>query len=222
MRRLLSYPFSQKTPTYRFSPPIVMYGVRLIERGDLFNSYRLEMWNHHGTHIDGPNHADDSWKKLHEFPIDSFFFERPALIDIPMGDSELASLEEMQAKTSHLVDPDVILIRSGWTAIRQSDPQRYTSSNPGIGPAATRYLLERFPNLRAIGFDNVSLGAMRRYDENHETHRIWLNPNEPRRDRMIIEDLNLPPDLPPPKSLSAIPLFVEGIDSCWATVIAEV
>ena len=38
---------------------------------------------------------------------------------------------------------------------------------------------------------------------------------------LIIEDLNLPLDLPPPKRVIALPLFITGVDSAPCTVVAE-
>jgi kynurenine formamidase len=222
MRVLLSHQIRRDMPVYRFSPPLVIYGHRSIERGDYFNNYRVEIWNHHGTHIDGPNHVNSAWKCISEYPIDHFFFERPVLVDVEASDSDLIPPEALRGPLEQARDPDLVLIRTGWAEIRRRDPARYVSSNPGISPDAARFLLERFPGLRAVGFDNFSSGAIQHFPESKETHHILLDPEHPRSDRMIIEDLNLSPDLPAPKRVWAIPLLVEGIDSTWTTVVAEV
>lgn len=220
MLRLISHAFSKDTPVYRYSPPIVIYGHRLIERGDKFNNYRLELWNHHGTHIDGPNHIHREWKRLCEFPIDYFVFERPLLIDLKATDNELISAEALRDALGDARDPDLLLIRTGWTEIRKEDPGRFVNRNPGLGSAAARYLLQRLPRVRAIGIDTFSVGAMEHFDEEVEAHRILLDPATG--DRVIIEDLNLPMDLEPLRKVWAIPLYVEGIDSSWCTAFAEV
>jgi kynurenine formamidase len=217
---MLSHPFGKDTPVYRYSPPIVIYGHRLIERGDKFNNYRLELWNHHGTHIDGPNHIDRAWRRLCDFPIDFFVFERPFLVDLKATDNELITADTLEAALEPARDPDLLLIRTGWTEIRKQDPDRFVNRNPGLSSAAARLLLQRLPNVRAIGVDNFSIGAMVHFAEEVETHRILLDPASG--DRVIIEDMNLPHDLPALRKVWTIPLYVEDIDSSWCTAFAEV
>src|SRR5207249_211980 len=81
--KLLSYPLSADMP---LADPILAVPsyepIQSIARGDLANLFRLTMFNHCGTHIDSPNHYDLTGKKLVDFPLEHFVFEKPLLLDI--------------------------------------------------------------------------------------------------------------------------------------------
>ncbi|MFN8007209.1 MAG: cyclase family protein, partial [Terriglobia bacterium] len=94
MFKRLSYPLSADMPVSDpiLAPPIYE-PIESIARGDMANLYRLTMFNHCGTHIDAPNHYDLTGKKLVDFSIDHFIFEKPLLLDIPKMDQGLITEE---------------------------------------------------------------------------------------------------------------------------------
>lgn len=50
---------------------------------------------------------------------------------------------------------DVVLIRTGWPAVFEADPERYHSANPGIGLEAATWLAER--DVVAVGADTIGV-----------------------------------------------------------------
>lgn len=86
---------------------------------------------------------------------------------------------------------DVVLIRTGWRTVFNSDPQRYVSSAPGIGIEAARWLAEQ--QVAAVGSDNMAVEVQTAHDRFEdgsaapECHKLLI------RDRgtYLIELLNL-------------------------------
>lgn len=213
---LLSHHLSETTPTFAGGPPLKIQGLKEIENGDSSNSYILTMQNHLGTHIDAPRHFDPNGKPITSFPIDSFIFTRPKLIDIPkgaLGSIDVSDLEPLRDKIS---DTDLLMIRTGFQEYR-SDTQKYSFSNPSISIEAAKYLTT-FPNLRAIGFDTISAACPERREEGRTTHRVLLTD----RDFFIVEDMDLKQYPSDCKRILIIPIFIEGVDSSPCTILAEV
>ena len=118
----------------------------------------------------------------------------------------------------------MLLLRTGWSEIRKSDPVRYAHEGPGVAPDACTYLIDGFPALKALALDCISLASYRRIDpEGIVAHQILCGVGRGDRYVLIIEDLDLAayPPGPPPARLYAIPLFPEETDSSPCTVFAE-
>ncbi|EHB59224.1 cyclase family protein [Mycolicibacterium rhodesiae JS60] len=57
---------------------------------------------------------------------------------------------------------DVVLIRTGWRTVFDSDPHRYASTAPGIGIEAARWLAEQ--QVAAVGSDNLAVEVQTAHD----------------------------------------------------------
>ena len=88
MRKLISYPIDKNAPGWPGNPSYEAQNYSSIEKGDSANTYILHLFNHFGTHMDAPNHFNDKGARMHTFPIDTFIYERPLLLDIPKGAGE--------------------------------------------------------------------------------------------------------------------------------------
>jgi kynurenine formamidase len=222
MKRLvLSYPLSVHTPVYRDNPPVEIRQQFSIQRGDLFNQFFIDTINHNGTHIDGPWHFNPQGKKLNELPIDYFVFTRMTILDIPKTDDELISKEDLEPFANRIAGSDLLLIRTGFGKIRDSDPVRYGNRNPGFSSSAAQYLMV-FDSLRAIGIDVISASAAQKLDKGIAFHQIISGKDrKDGRFLLIIEDMNLNHDLSGANIVYAVPLFIEGIDSSFSTIFAE-
>ncbi|MEV5030232.1 cyclase family protein [Paenibacillus sp. LPE1-1-1.1] len=222
MKRLvLSYPLSITTPVYKDNPPVEIRQQFSINKGDLFNQFFINTINHNGTHIDGPWHFNPQGKKLSELPIDNFIFTRMKTLDIPKSDDELITKEDLEPFANRIAGSDLLLIRTGFGKIRDSDSVRYGNRNPGFSASAAQYLMI-FESLRAIGFDFISASAAQTLDEGIAFHQIVAGTGrKDGRFLLIIEDMNLNCDLSGLNIVYAVPLFIEGIDSSFSTVFAE-
>lgn len=218
----LSYDIEKSAPGWPGNPTYSYHQCSALEQGDIANTYELHLFDHFGTHLDAPNHFNPNGIKIAQVPIDRFIYERPLLIDLEKADRELVMREELEPYADRLASSDAVLLRSGWSKIRGSEPERYAAEGPGISPDACEYLLSSFPSLKAIGMDWISLAAYRRLDEGILAHQILCGVHHPDRYMIIIEDLILDEAPDRMNRLYAIPLFPEGVDSSPCTVIVEV
>jgi arylformamidase len=218
MMIFLSYPLGTTSPTYLGAPSVEITPHRLIANGYRYNSYRVSLWNHAGTHVDSPRHVYEKGPGLSDLDVSHFFYTRPIVIDIPVTDDELIIPQQLEDSLGSQRDWDFIGIRTGFGQYRHLNPERYIRHNPGLSPQAANWLVTQFPRLRAIAVDLISVTSAAHAEAGWETHRILLHPENP---RLIIEDVNLPLDLPPIRKITVAPIFIEGIDSSWCSVLAE-
>lgn len=193
-----------------------------IAGGDVANFGVLHVCNHFGSHLDAPNHFNDDGRKIAQVPLERFVYERPRLLDIPKTDGELVTRAELEAGDDILREADLLLVRTGWSSLRDSDPERYSHNGPGIAPEACEHLME-FPELKAIALDFISLASYQRLDpEGILAHQILCGVGRDDRYVIIVEDVDLSAYPSDASRVYAIPLFPEGADSSPCTVFAEV
>lgn len=217
---LLSYPLEIKTPLFGMNPPNVFRKIENINKGDHCNSTLITFFSHNGTHIDAPHHFDEKGKKIVDYEIEDFIFERPRLLEIPKREGEVIGIGDMLENVSEIQTCDLLLIRTGF--YKKRGKKSYVDRNPWIDNDAAIFLRKQ-RNLKAIGIDMISVSSFSHLDIGEETHRILLvkdlHPSEP---KLIIEDMKLSADLKGLKRVFVIPLFINGADSSPCTVFAEV
>ena len=86
--------------------------------GAVCNTFRVELFNHYGTHMDGPNHFDPEGKQLWQVPQEMFFSESPLLLDIPKGEGESVMPDELLVHDEAIKQADMLFLRSGFEAVR--------------------------------------------------------------------------------------------------------
>ena len=217
MHVLLSHILTERTPSFAGGPSLTIAPIKEIRTGGSSNSYTISLPNHLGTHIDAPRHFDDNGRAVADYPFDAFVFDHPLILDISKDESELIAAEELIGHEAEIAEADLLLLRTGFQACRETDPSKYMNRNPGVSPEAARYLASRFPHLRALGFDFISLSAVQRRDSGREAHRVLLS----ERDFFIIEDMDLADFPEKARRIIVAPLFIVGVDSTPCTVIAE-
>jgi kynurenine formamidase len=194
-----------------------------IRKGDDANTYLVEeLFNHFGTHIDGPNHFHDAGKKIAELPLEYFCYSRPFVAELSKSFGEKVTPEDLAPLEAPLRQADLLLVRTGFSRYRSTQEADYTHNGPAIASATSKYLIEGFPKLKAIGLDFLSLASYSDQKDGKESHQYMLGMHHPGRFILIIEDLDLS-QVEPAKlqRVWALPLFIEGIDSSPATVVAE-
>jgi len=179
----------------------------------------VTFWNHTGTHIDGPAHVlADREPFTSCCPGTGLYFTNPGVIDVPCDDSRLITARDLEARGTGDREFDLLLIRTGYSKHRTVDQARYAERNPGISVAAARFLAEQFHRLGCIGIDAISFAAAEHLNEGLEAHRILLDREPP---VLLLEDVNLDYNLRALTKVMVIPFFIEDIDSCPCTVVAE-
>jgi kynurenine formamidase len=188
-----------------------------MDRGDVSNLFVLKLSNHSGTHIDAPCHFVASGLRICDFRLEEFVFERPFCVDVSMADGQLLEPHHFQPHAKEIGFADLLLVRTGYTPVRQNSPERYALQSPGMSTRGASFLAENFPRLRALGMDTISLACMQHLEEGLEAHRILFRGDGRR--FLIIEDMNLDLDLSGLRRVIALPLFIEGVDSSLCTVM---
>lgn len=216
----LSYTINAATPTSAdIIPPVEIQPIERIANGDRSNLSCVRLANHYGTHIDAPNHFNATGRRLVDFPIADFIFERPCIVDIPKSDMETISAQDLAAHEPDMRDADLVLLRTGFGRSRATDRERYRWQGPWVTAEAARYIMDELPNLRALGMDFISLESTSDLSHNFEAHCTLLGDND--RPLMLIEDLDLDIGNTIIRRVYAFPLFFDDLDSFPCTVAAE-
>jgi kynurenine formamidase len=138
-----------------------------------------------GTHLDGLNHLQIGDRFYNGFRLEEIAEEwgtnklgietvppiitRGVLADIArycgvsrMEPGEVITVEDLEgalrAQGVAVAPGDVLLFHTGWGALWDEDPARYTSGEPGVGMAVAQWLVER--RIAMAGADTWSFGAV--------------------------------------------------------------
>ena len=222
MYRRLSYTLNVRYHAFPGAPTMRIEPFESMQKGDRLNTYNVTLFNHFGTHMDGPNHFNGQGRQLYELELSTFIFEKPLLVDIPKGRGELVEPEELMRFDEAIRAADLLLVRSGFSAMRASDNRAYSEEGPAISARAAELIVERYQNLKAVGMDWISLSSPLHLEDGIRAHQIMLGKTgaEP---VLIIEDIDLSgldPDTL--ETVFALPLFIEGIDSAPVTILAKI
>ena len=215
----LSYDLSPDTPYPEGLWPVEIEHRFDMAQGAESNVFHLAMSNHVGTHIDGPNHFGKDKPPLCSFPISDFVFDRPKLVRIPKQDGEIIHAEDLHELADLVSACDLLMMRTGFGAVRATDPRRYREESPGFSAAAAQYVVDELPQVRALAVDSISFACPRQMSEGIEAHQILLAKCP--RSIFLIEDINLEADLERLEQVIVAPLFFARIDSAPCTVIAK-
>ena len=215
---LLSHRIGAFTPSYNMGPGIVIKPYKLIARGESSNSYILQLYNHLGTHVDAPRHFDERGRAIADYSPEELVFSRPRLVDIPKRVDEPITRRDLEILADKLEGVDMLLIRTGIEAIRDSDVRAFACSGPYLSAEAASMIRNELTSVRALGIDSISISSPRHRAEGREAHRILLQG----RDFLIVEDMNLANKPNNLKRVIISPLMVEGVDSAPCTVWAEI
>lgn len=218
MYRLLSYHLKENTPLYGNTRPMRLYlKVKYSDKDISIRETRIDFPGHCGTHIDAPRHFYRKGKEISQFEIERLIFSNPRIIDSAKGENGLiepCDLKNLSQKN------DLLLLRTGFYKHRKK--ARYRTSNPGISPQAAAYIRERFPNIRAVGIDTISITPFKQRQLGRMAHKIFLKSSGyPGEAVLLLEDMDLSGQLRSLVKVFVAPLFITGADSMSCTVIGE-
>jgi kynurenine formamidase len=218
----LSHHLSGQTPFYSTLPKPQIKQIYDLDKGDICNSFYFTSSNHAGTHVDAPRHFCSEGRRITDYALSELVFSRPAVLDVPLLDQELIAPGHLEpAAAAATGDIDFILLRSGFGKFR-GDERRYVDRSPGFGPAAAEFLMERFPRLRALALDFMSVSSLAHEREGAEAHRVFLGcARYADRPILLVEDALLPDAMPTLLRVFVIPWMFEGLDSAPCTMFAE-
>ena len=217
--QLLSHSLNLNTPSYGNRDKFIINEKTQIEKGDSANSSEWKFTiNHLGTHIDFPSHFYSNGASLSDFEINDFIFQHPQLIDVECFEAKLIEYSDLNTIISE--NTDLLLIRTGYEIFRFTD--KYWNDNHGLSPEFGMKLRSDFPNVRAIGFDFISLTSWKYRKEGKKAHREFLKGDKKNR-FFIIEDMALKAiKSKKPKRVIVSPLFVHEANGSPVSVFCEI
>ena len=215
----LSYPLGEDTPTYGGGQGFRTEPDKRLDRGDSCNTSRWSLSNHIGTHIDSPRHFSAVGKTIDGYSPDFWVFSKVGMVDLNnIGEGEIITSNKLSV---YDLSPDIelLLVRTGF-CLRRSDPV-YWEANPGFHPKVADSLRERFPRLRVLGFDSISVSSYANRPLGRETHRAFLDHERP---ILLLEDIDLSRANSGTnfKQVVIAPLMVKDADAAPCTVLAEI
>ena len=216
----LSYVLDNNTPTYGNRNKFICKKKSDISKGDIANDSSIETTVHIGTHIDMPYHFFDNGQTIENFDIEYFQFSNVLFIEIQpknviVKDDLISILENKENKEQY----DLLIVKTGICYKRDKDI--FWKENYGFAPEVAYYLRENFPNVRAIGFDSISVSSFENRMLGRESHKAFLNPEKPILliEDMDLRDLNIEKKI---KNISVAPLRIAKCDGLPCTIITEV
>lgn len=217
----LSYPLDVNDPGFPGEPTLSLETCTSTDKGDVYNSSKIHLFNHFGSHFDAPRHFNPKGVTITELPLSQFIYEKPLLIDIPKKSGEMIEPEDLRPHLAEIQQADLLLIRTGFEQVRKNNPQEYAHNGGAVSIQCAEFLIENAANLKAIGFDFISLASPSHPDHGMKAHQVMLGMFSPNF-ICIIEDLTLEAvDKTNLKRVLAMPLRVKGVDSAQVTVLAE-
>jgi len=215
----LSYPLSTRMHYYGGAQPELETHVK--EKGNKYNQETsLQISSHFGTHIDFPAHFYPGGKKGEDYPFHYFLFHTVALVDFNLLSSE-RMVDASLLDDSFDSDVEMILFKTHFCEIRDQD--RYWKASPEVSSDLADFLRKRFPKLRMVGFDLISVTSLHNKQEGRQAHLKFLDDSEGR-EILLVEDMNLN-GVDGGMIFSEVivsPLFFENMDGSPCTIIGKV
>ena len=214
--RYLSYPLKSENPVYGVgNEPLDLRKTRSIASGDSANVCQFTIRSHLGTHVDLPNHFFENGKKVTDYPAEFWIFKAPETVQVALKPSEILKCGEWLDSIAQAAD--ILLLRSGWAGMRGD--RKYSIENPGINPEVAFHLRKKYPKLRAIGIDWISVSPYSYRALGRSAHQAFLDPAGDNNPIAIIEDMDLSCDLEGLREVFVVPLRIQESDSAPCTVI---
>jgi kynurenine formamidase len=216
MLKFLSYPIKKTVPGYgNPRKKLAILQTRSMRQGDACDIFSFTMDNHWGTHVDCPAHFLKGGKRVADLPPETWRFRFPQIVSVKLEAGELMTPEHLASSIKSRTD--LLLLRSGWSKFRGT--ARYSRKNPGVHASVGRLLRTRYPKIRAIGFDWVSLSSFLHREAGWDAHRAFLDSKLPGSPILILEDMDLRAADSRIREVWALPLRIDGIDSAPCTVV---
>ena len=222
----LSYTMSETIPKWPTNPDEAYTHELSVQKGDACNASTVSHHMHNGTHVDAPRHFDPSGKTIDQVPIENFFYTAPYVWDLPKQRGQCITLADIKAKEQNIAQCDILFIYTGYSKLRDTDPDGYVNEFPSIAPDAAAYLRSHFPKLKAIALDVISVDdAVTAGQTGFPTHHNLLetNASHPERSLLLYEDVNISPLLGvKAKAICAFPIRWAGLEAAPVAMVALV
>lgn len=212
----------QKTPLYGNTPRPSIIPHSSISKGDTSNTFLLTIHNHSGTHVDAANHFIENGKRISDYSLDELIFTKPFIWNFPLDDAHLIRIDDIAALSQYLGNVDFLLIHTGFGKFRNDD--KYRTQNPGIAPETILWLRKKFPKIRCVGIDSISISSFQHREIGRKAHgAAFIEDDDMGKPILLIEDMKLDEIWNKKvKRIIVLPWLVDGLESAPCNVLAEV
>jgi len=215
----LSHKYTRQTPSYGNRDMVKISSNSSIGLGETANSSCWVFTNNHiGTHVDVPFHFSENGKRVGEYDAGNWFFSNVELIDIVCDKAKLININDIE---KHSINSNIELLLIRTTYEKYRGEEKYWNDNPGLTPSLAKYLRNKFPKLRCIGFDFISITSWKFKKEGRESHKAFLSPGVNEKPIMAIEDMSLKYVNNKIEWIVAAPIIVEEGNGAPVTIIAN-
>jgi arylformamidase len=220
----LSYVVGENIPKWPTNPNEVYDKVLSMSKGDVCNANSVYHHMHNGTHVDAPRHFDPNGQTIDQLPIEDFYYNAPFLLNVPKKAGERITLTDIRNNRENIAECDILLIYTGYSKQRATNPTAYVTDFPSIAPDAAYYLRRSFPKLKAIALDVISVDdSVTAAAEGFPAHHALLEKNSRYQERTLLlyEDVNIAPLLNTQvKTICAFPVRWEGLEAAPVSMVA--
>lgn len=190
----LSSLLHENMPRWPTNPSERLDTVLQMERGDACNASSAYHHMHNGTHVDAPLHFSKNGKNICEIPIEDFCFFSPLLLTIKKRADEKITIDDLTQYEPKIMQADILCIYSGFSDLKETDPETYVHCFPSFTQEAALYLRTMFPKLKALALDFLSVDSAKNgSSEGFLAHKALLDTLQSGEARtlLIFEDVNL-------------------------------
>jgi len=185
------------------------------------NTSFIDAFVHTGTHVDTAYHVASDGPRLGDFALADFIFDHPVLLEIPKGDDGEIGVEDLKPHEKDLRNADLLLVHTGFSRFRTTEPERYMMKQPGFSVEAAKYLIS-LPKMRCVGADMMGIENIPRGRAStppFPTHGAFLLSG---RRFLILEDPNTTPLVGKKlKRAFVIPLLFPDAEAMMVTSFVE-
>lgn len=199
----VTVPLSAGVPTFPGDPPFRMDFVRRIADGEPYNSARIEMSVHAGTHVDAPYHLLADGATVEQLPMD-ILMGKVRVVEFAVRERvDRADLEALDLRD------DIRLFFKTRMSGQLRSP-RFQEDFVHVTPEAATHLVNS--GIKLLGVDYLSVDAFGSGDL--ATHLVLLGAGV-----VIVEGLDLSEVEPGEYDMTCLPLRLLGADGAPARVI---
>ena len=145
----------------------------------------LNIDSHTGTHIDYPAHCIKSSKFGEEYPIDYLCSKRVQMLNFDLRKKNIPKITLEFIKDEEINnDTEILFINTFYGEMRNSS--KYIWESPVVDSKIPIYLKKNYPNIKAVGFDIISLTSQLDRAEGKRCHYNFLSEKE----ILVIEDVS--------------------------------
>jgi arylformamidase len=204
----VTVPISELMAMWPGDPRVKIERVSSITKGDGFNTSRLNLSSHTGTHVDAPYHFVQQGLTVDKLPL-----------DVLVGPAFIAEMDGLEGNTIEVFDlarlhfprdTTRLLLKTSNSYFWEDRLSEFEYQFVHLGPQTAEWLVKR--GIQMIGVDYLSVEAFGAYE--HQVHQTLLQAGV-----VIVEGLNLSRVPAGRCHVICLPLKIEGGDGAPARVL---